>query len=74
MKPQPSLKKSPTKAPAERVVKDIRRQTRRHFSAEDKIRIVLARIIHESGMIVPFGVGQGLPVRRPAVQTFGCFG
>jgi hypothetical protein len=29
------------KAPAERVVKDIRRRTRRHFSAEDKIRIVL---------------------------------
>jgi hypothetical protein len=41
MKPQSSLKKSPTKAPAERVVKDIRRATRRHFSAEDKIRIVL---------------------------------
>ena len=41
MKPQHSLKKSSVKAPAERVVKDIRRQTRRHFSAEDKIRIVL---------------------------------
>jgi transposase len=41
MKPKPSLKKSPVKAPAERVVKDIRRATRRHFSAEDKIRIVL---------------------------------
>ena len=41
MKPQPSLKKSTVKAPVERVVKDIRRQTRRHFSAEDKIRIVL---------------------------------
>ena len=42
MKTQPSLKKSPSKkAPAERVVKDIRRATRRHFSAEDKIRIVL---------------------------------
>ena len=26
---------------AEQVVKDIRRKTRRHFSAEDKIRIVL---------------------------------
>ncbi len=37
MKPQPSLKKSPVKAPAERVVKDIRR----HFSAKEKIRIVL---------------------------------
>ena len=41
MKPKSSLKKSPVKAPAEAVVKDIRRQTRRHFSAEDKIRIVL---------------------------------
>jgi transposase-like protein len=27
--------------PGERVAKDIRRATRRHFSAEDKIRIVL---------------------------------
>ena len=31
----------PAKEPAEVVVKDIRRATRRHFSAEDKIRIVL---------------------------------
>src|ERR1700756_426183 len=29
------------KAPAEQVLKDIRRQTRRHYSAEEKIRIVL---------------------------------
>lgn len=29
------------KTPAEQVIKDIRRATRRHFSAEDKIRIVL---------------------------------
>lgn len=41
MKPKPSLRKLPTKTSAEAVVKDIRRQTRRHFSAEDKIRIVL---------------------------------
>jgi transposase len=41
MKPKSSNAKSPVKAPAEGVVKDIRRQTRRHFSAEDKIRIVL---------------------------------
>ena len=32
---------SNTKKPADQVVKDIRRATRRHFSAEDKIRIVL---------------------------------
>ena len=41
MKPKPSNAKSPAKPSADRVVKDIRRQTRRHFSAEDKIRIVL---------------------------------
>ena len=29
------------KQPAEEAIKDIRRATRRHFSAEDKIRIVL---------------------------------
>ena len=34
-------KSSSAKKPAELVVKDIRRATRRHFSAEDKIRIVL---------------------------------
>ena len=37
MRPKPSS----AKKPAEQVVKDIRRATRRHFSAEDKIRIVL---------------------------------
>jgi transposase len=37
MKPKSSI----AKQPAEQVVKDIRRATRRHFSAEDKIRIVL---------------------------------
>ena len=44
MRPNPSSPKlaaKPTKTPAEVVVKDIRRATRRHFSAEDKIRIVL---------------------------------
>ena len=34
-------KSGPAKAPAEQVLKDIRRQTRRHYTAEDKIRIVL---------------------------------
>ena len=34
-------KSTKSKKPADRVVKDIRRATRRHFSAEDKIRIVL---------------------------------
>jgi len=31
----------PAREPAEQVVKDIRRATRRHFSAEEKIRVVL---------------------------------
>ena len=39
-----------TKAPAERVLKDIRRATRRHFSAEDKIRIVLDGLRGEDGI------------------------
>jgi len=34
-------KSSKPKATVEKVVQDIRRKTRRHFSAEDKIRIVL---------------------------------
>jgi len=37
MRPKPLS----AKKPSEQVVKDIRRATRRHFSAEDKIRIVL---------------------------------
>jgi transposase len=36
------LKSNQPKAPAEQVVKDIRRATRRHYSTEDKIRIVLS--------------------------------
>ena len=55
MKTQPSLKKSPTKASAERVVKDIRRQTRRHFSAEDKIRIVLDGCCQSNCNLSPIG-------------------
>jgi transposase len=31
----------PGKPPAEDMIRDIRRATRRHFSAEEKIRIVL---------------------------------
>ena len=34
-------KSGPDKAPAEQVLKNIRRQTRRQYSAEEKIRIVL---------------------------------
>src|SRR3954464_15531998 len=41
MRPKSSTPKLPAKPSAERVVKDIRRATRRHYSAEEKIRIVL---------------------------------
>ena len=41
MKPKHSKLNSAAKPSAEAVVKDIKRRTRRHFSAEDKIRIVL---------------------------------
>jgi transposase len=34
-------KSGPDKTPAEQVLKDIRHQTRRQYSAEEKIRIVL---------------------------------
>ena len=35
-------KSGPEKEPAEQVIKEIRRATRRQFSAEEKIRIVLS--------------------------------
>jgi transposase len=64
MKSQSSLKKSPPKkAPAERVVKNIRRATRRHFSAEDKIRIVLDGLGGEDSIAVlcrKEGIAQSL--------------
>jgi transposase len=40
-KPGPARVASDAKPPAEKVLKDIRRATRRHFSAEEKIRVVL---------------------------------
>ena len=40
----------PGKAPAEQVVKDIRRATRRQFSAEEKIRIVLEGVRGEESI------------------------
>jgi transposase len=43
-------KSGSVRAPAEQVVKDIRRATRRHFSAEDKIRIVLEGLRGEGGV------------------------
>ena len=58
-----SKSKLPTKRPAEQVVKDIRRATRRHFSAEDKIRIVLDGLRGEDSIAElcrKEGIAQGL--------------
>ena len=43
-------KSGPGKEPAEQVVKDIRRATRRQFSAEEKIRIVLSGLRGEDSI------------------------
>jgi transposase len=43
-------KSGPEKASAEQVVKDIRRATRRQFSAEEKIRIVLEGVRGEESI------------------------
>ena len=40
----------PLKEPAEKVVQDIRRATRKHYSAEEKIRIVLAGLRGEDSI------------------------
>ena len=63
-------KSGPAKGPAEKVVKDIRRVTRRQFSAEEKIRIVLEGLRGEDSIaelcrregIVQMGYSAG---RRP---------
>jgi transposase len=43
-------KSVPTKETADQVIKGIRRATRRHFSAEDKIRIVLEGLRGEASI------------------------
>ena len=62
-------KSGPEKQPAEDAIKNIRRATRRHFSAEEKIRVVLeglrgeesvAHLLHRRG-ISPKPVGDDLP-------------
>ena len=43
-------KSGPVKEPAEKVVKGIRRMTRRKFSAEEEIRIVLEGVLSEESI------------------------
>ena len=57
------LKSIKPKATAQQVVKDIKRTTRRHYSAEDKIRIVLNGLEGENSMAElcrKEGIAQGL--------------
>ena len=57
------LKSNQPKATAEQVVKDIRRATRRHYSTEDKIRIVLSGLRGEDSIAElcrKEGISQGL--------------
>jgi len=52
-----------SKAPAERVVKDIRRQIRKQYSAEEKIRIVLEGLRGDDSIAEPCrreGIAQGV--------------
>ncbi len=58
-------KSSIAKKPAEQVVKDIRRATRRHFSAEDKIRIVLEGLRGEDILPDQIARGELRPLRDP---------
>ena len=65
MKPKSSSVKSARKpkASAEQVVKDIRRATRRHFSAEDNIRVVLEGLRGDDSIAElcrKEGIAQGL--------------
>ena len=58
-----NVKSNPPKASAEQVVKDIQRATRRHYSTEDKIRIVLSGLRGEDSIAElcrKEGIAQGL--------------
>src|SRR6201991_3217321 len=56
----------PLKEPAEKVVQDIRRATRKHYSAEEKIRIVLEGLRGENSIAAlcrSEGIAQNLYYR-----------
>ena len=58
-----------SRSPGEKIVKDIKRATRKHYSSEEKIRIVLdglrgedsinpmAREVSQSGQVISLGQG-----------------
>ena len=52
-----------TKSPGEKVVKDIKRATRKHYSSEEKIRVVLAGLRGEDSIAElcrQEGIAQGM--------------
>ena len=65
-------KSSSSKKPAEQVVKDIRRKTRRHFSAEDKPRIML-EVLSGDDSIAQLCRKEGIaqPVLHPVERVHG---
>ncbi|WP_420608196.1 hypothetical protein [Novosphingopyxis sp.] len=71
-------KSSKPKTIAEKVVKDIRRATRRHFSSEDKIRIVLAGRSYIADQLADYikanaiGHVRGAPFHTPLIYAASC--
>jgi hypothetical protein len=62
-------KSSSAKKPAEQVVMDIRRVTRRHFSAEDKIRIVLDGLRGEDSIAELYFTRLGAPSSSSTISS-----
>src|SRR6266516_7673122 len=63
-------KSVPEKEPATQVVKNIRRATRRHFSAEDKIRIVLEGLRGEDSIAAAAARGSSRTCITAGRKTF----
>ena len=61
-------KSGPVKEPAEQVIKAIRRATRRQFSAEEKIRIVLSGLRGEDS-IAELCRREGIVQTPPEIYT-----
>jgi len=67
----------PVRVPSEKLVRDIRRVTRKHHSAEDKIRIVLEVLrgeerIENTGKQPPETVAFTVPFPTPLPITQTC--
>jgi len=60
------------KPPAEKIVRDIRRATRKHHSAEDKIRIVLEGLRGEESIAALCRPGPVSRTAASACQSASC--